>query len=66
MLVPPVAPHISEMIIEIIQLQVWFALSLNVLFNHELSVVAHVILISDLLLIDMLYGAILVNEERFE
>ena len=66
MLVPPIALNIGEVVIEIVQFQVWFALGLNILFHHELGVVANVILVCYLLLVDMLYRAILVNKERFE
>ena len=63
MLVPPVTLNVSEVVIEIVELQVWLAFSENILLDNELGVVADVILILDLLLINVLYRAILVNKE---
>ena len=63
MLVPPVTLNVSEVVIEIVELQVWLTFSENILLDNELGVVADVILILDLLLINVLYRAILVNKE---
>lgn len=63
MLVPPVTLNVSKVVIEIVELQVWLTFSENILLNNEFGVVADVILILDLLLINVLYRAILVNKE---
>ena len=63
MLVPPVTLNVSKVVIEIVELQVWLTFSENILLNNEFGVVADVILILDLLLVNVLYRAILVNKE---
>lgn len=63
MLVPPVTLNVCKVVIEIVELQVWLTFSENILLNNEFGVVADVILILDLLLINVLYRAILVNKE---
>ena len=63
MLVPPVTLNVSKVVIEIVELQVWLTFSENILLYNEFGVIADVILILDLLLINVLYRAILVNKE---
>ena len=66
MLIPPVTLNVSEMVVKIVELQVWLCICVNVFLNDELGVVALVILIDDLLLFDVLYRPISIDKERFE